>query len=182
MASASTSTCSLSCSFAAVTCKASRCPKVSTAACTFEPRLRLAPSYPERLPCSGVERSVRLSRIAAVGSLYPALCQAQQSSEVVHHRFESPSGKSSLSLLVYGFPGREVVRQHPPGRSTPHDPPQPVKDLAQIVGALRGIFSDKCQIRGDKSPLLVGNVAWVRFTGFHACMLPPSKAEVHNTL
>jgi hypothetical protein len=46
---------------------------VSTAACTFEPRLRLAPSYPERLALSGVERSVRLSRIAAVG-LLDALC------------------------------------------------------------------------------------------------------------
>jgi hypothetical protein len=38
------------------------------AMCSFEPRLRLAPSYPARGPLSGVERSVRLSMIAALGS------------------------------------------------------------------------------------------------------------------
>jgi hypothetical protein len=57
----------------APTCRASRRPSVSTAACTFEPLRRLAPSYPTRAPDSGVDCSVRLSRIIAVGcALRPA--------------------------------------------------------------------------------------------------------------
>jgi hypothetical protein len=49
-----------------------------------------------------------------------------------------------------------------------------VEDLAQIVDALRGIFSDEPQIRGDEeSPPLGGNVARVWFSGRHVPMLPP---------
>jgi len=108
--------------------------------------------------------------------------QAQKEAQIMDYGLKNASRDPALGLLIDGLPRREVVRQHPPGRSTPHDPPEPVKDLAQFVGALRNIFSEKCQIRGDKSPLLVGNIAWIRFAGFHARMQPPSSAEVHNTL
>lgn len=42
-------------------------PSVSTAAWTFDPLRRLAPSYPARAPDSGVDWMVRLSTIIAVG-------------------------------------------------------------------------------------------------------------------
>lgn len=70
---ASLPTSARSSTFAGVTCSANKCPNVSTAMCSFEPRLRLPPSYPARGPLSGVERNVRLSIMAAVGSsLRPA--------------------------------------------------------------------------------------------------------------
>ena len=34
-------------------------------------------------------------------------------------------------------------------------PPKPIEDLAQLVVALRGVFSNEGQIRGDKGPLFV---------------------------
>jgi len=37
----------------------------------------------------------------------------------------------------------------------PHDPPQSVEDLAQVVLALRGVFSEECQVGGNKCPLFV---------------------------
>ena len=44
------------------------CLGVSTVRCSLEPRLRLAPSCPACSRNGGVERSVRLSKIAALGS------------------------------------------------------------------------------------------------------------------
>src|SRR5262249_15943552 len=55
------------CSLAGVTNNVSRLPSVSTARCNFELLRCLCPSYPARLPLSGVDCNVLLSRIAAVG-------------------------------------------------------------------------------------------------------------------
>jgi hypothetical protein len=57
-----------SCSLAAGTWRANRWPKVATALGTFAPRRCCAPSYPARVPLSGVDGRVRLSQIAAEGS------------------------------------------------------------------------------------------------------------------
>jgi hypothetical protein len=46
----------------------------------------------------------------------------------------------------------------------------PLED-AQVVVALRRVYSDKRQIRGDERPLLIGNVTWVRLSCRHAFML-----------
>jgi hypothetical protein len=59
--------CARSCSFAAVIESASRLPSVSTAACTFEPFVFFASSYPARLPLSGVDGIVRASKMVAEG-------------------------------------------------------------------------------------------------------------------
>ena len=61
------STCARSCSFAAVTTSASRCPKVSTARGTLLPFLRLPLSSPARFPLSILDCKVRLSNITALG-------------------------------------------------------------------------------------------------------------------
>ena len=61
------STCARSRSWAGVTCQASRWPRVSTAACTCDPFVRLAPSEPARAPLAGVDCRVWLSQIAARG-------------------------------------------------------------------------------------------------------------------
>ena len=43
---------------------------MSTAACTFDPLRFLAPSKPARPPLSGVDWSVRLSRMVALGAAF----------------------------------------------------------------------------------------------------------------
>jgi hypothetical protein len=48
---------------------------------------------------------------------------------------------------------------------------EPVQNRAQVVVALRGIFSNECQIRSYEGSFLIGNVAWVRFSVRHAKML-----------
>ena len=65
-------------------------------------------------------------------------------------RFEPP-----LRLLVDRLPRRQVVGHVAPRGAGPHDPPQPVEDLAQFVLALRGVLSDECQVGGNKCPLFV---------------------------
>jgi hypothetical protein len=70
------------------------------------------------------------------------------------------------------------MRHVAPLRASPHDPPEPVEDLAQVVLTLRRVFSNECQVRGEEGPLFVGNVAWVRFSVRHAHMLPlPSQSS-----
>lgn len=49
------------CSFAAVTRTDSSGSSASTAWRTFDPLVRVTPSYPARPPLSGVDRGVRLS-------------------------------------------------------------------------------------------------------------------------
>jgi hypothetical protein len=99
----------------------------------------------------------------------------------VGHCLEDPGGQPPLRLLVDGLPGWEVVGQHPPGGAGPHDPPQGVEDLAQVVGALGRVSADQGEVGGDEGPLLVGNVAWVRFSCSYARMLA-LQPKVHNTL
>jgi hypothetical protein len=48
-----------------------------------------------------------------------------------------------------------------PARAGAHDLPQSIEDFAQVVVALRSIFSKERQVRGYEGPLFVGNVAWV---------------------
>src|SRR5215204_6389439 len=96
------------------------------------------------------------------------------------HCLEATGGYPTLRLLVNGFPRREVVREHPPGGSGAHDPPQGVEDLTQIVGALRGVLADQCQVRGHESPFLVAHVSRIRLPVRHVRML--TLPTVHNTL
>ena len=73
----------------------------------------------------------------------PALGQAQQGSQVMNHRLKATGCQPALCLLVDSFPRRQVVGQHPPGRSGAHDPPQGIEHFAQFVGTLRCVLADQ---------------------------------------
>jgi hypothetical protein len=98
--------------------------------------------------CQSVPRGVHLGALLALGSIVSAtstalwgraqctaikdrgtgLCisaflEAQQSSQVCHHRLKYSCSKPSLSLLVDRLPGWELVSKHPPERSGSEQPP-----------------------------------------------------------
>jgi len=105
----------------------------------------------------------------------PVLEPAQQDLQVMDHGFEYPSGNPALRLLIDRLPGREVNRQHPPGRPDPDDPAQGVVDLAEIVNALRGIGAHKGEIGRHERPLLIGAIGGIRFADrfrFHLPSVP----------
>src|ERR671913_32576 len=134
------------------------------------PPLRV-PSY---LSCASPRRSRPESRSPAciAGCASPvwlpsdrALCPAK-AARVHANRGPSPR------LLVDGFPRRQVVWHIAPGGACAHDPSQSIEHLAQVMVALWGVFSNERQVRGNKRPLFVGNIAWVWFSSCHARMLP----------
>src|SRR5829696_4994436 len=90
-----------------------------------------------------------------------ALRKAQKYAQVVDHRLEDASLQPPPRLLVDGFPRRQVVWHIAPGRAGAHYPPQSIEHLTQVVVALWSVFSNERQVRGNKRPLFVGNVAWV---------------------
>src|SRR5215204_2783863 len=101
-----------------------------------------------------------------------ALRKPQEYTQIVDHLLEYASLQPPPRLLVDGFPRRQVVWHIAPGGACAHDPPQSIEHLAQIVVALWSVFSNERQVRGNKRPLFVGNVTWVRFSVRHARMLP----------
>ena len=68
-------------------------------------------------------------------------------------------------------PRRQIVGHHAPGRPRADDPTQSIKDLAQRVVALRGVFGHEGQGRSDEGPLLVAHIAWIGFA-CHAESIP----------
>src|SRR5215212_5207154 len=101
----------------------------------------------------------------------PILRKPQKHAQIVDHLLEDACLDPALRLLVDCLPRRQVVGHVSPRGAGAHDPPQPVEYLAQVVGALGSVLPDKREVRGDKRPLLVGNVAWVWFSCSHAQML-----------
>jgi hypothetical protein len=83
-----------------MTCSATRWPSVSTAMGTLLPRLRLAPSYPALPSLSGVERRVRLSRMAGGGLAFAAGEVVQKHAQVMHHGLEHAGSEPALGLPV----------------------------------------------------------------------------------
>ncbi len=121
---------------------------------------------------------MRLSETAAVGSgARPLEPGAAERPEIVDHRFEDPGVEPPWGLLVDGRPRREAVWHHAPGRASAYDPAQGVEDLAQLVGALRGVLSNERQVGGEEGPLLVRNVGRVRLPVRHADMLASRPPE-----
>ena len=156
---ASRSTCARSCWSAAVTCSASRWPSVSTAACTFDPLRRLAPSYPARAPDSGVE----LQRAAVEdhrGGLGVAPCKlAQQRAQIFDDDLEAASPNPALRLLINHRPRRQIVRHDAPLVARANNIAKPVEYRPQGVLALRRVFPAQHQIRNHKRPLLIAYIA-----------------------
>src|SRR5215210_4824577 len=85
----------------------------------------------------------------------PALRKPQEYAQVVDHLLEDARFYPPLRLLVDRLPRRQVVGHVAPGRPGPHDPPQPVEDLAQVVLALRGVLPNEREVGSDKLPLFV---------------------------
>ena len=94
----------------------------------------------------------------------PALRKPQKYAQIVDHLLEDARFEPPLRLLVDRLPRRQVVGHVSPRRAGAYDPPQSVEDLAQVVLALGGVLPHEREVRGDKRPLLVGNVAWVWFS------------------
>jgi hypothetical protein len=53
---------------------------------------------------------------------------------------------------------------HVPCRARSHNPAQAIKDLAQAVLALRGIFGHEGQVGSHKGPFVIANITGVRFS------------------
>ena len=49
----------------------------------------------------------------------------------------------TVALLVHRMPGGQVIRHHPPCCPRSDDPAQAVKDLAQTMVLLEGLFGDE---------------------------------------
>jgi hypothetical protein len=92
---------------------------IATTICTLLPRRRFVPSYPARLPLSGLDWSVRLSKIVA--RMRRAIHDfAQQHAQIADNGFEDADLEPVLGLLVDPVPGWQVVGQHPPSHTGTH--------------------------------------------------------------
>lgn len=107
----------------------------------------------------------------------PAFCQRSKPLESCTS-LRDP-GTDPSCMLLDRFSGWQVVGQVTSGRASGCNPPQPVEDFMQLVGALGRILANQCQVRGYGSPLLVGNGARVRlrFDILHATV---PGTEVHD--
>jgi hypothetical protein len=111
-----------SCAWAAVTCKARRCPRVSTAMYTLLPRFCFGPIIAG--PGAALRRG--LQRAAVQDRRRRRLCaaygQPQDEAQVMHHGLERASTQPALGLLLYRLPRWQVVGYHPPRRTRPCKP------------------------------------------------------------
>jgi len=67
---------------------------------------------------------------------FSPLSQAQTFAEIVHDRLEAARREPTPGLPIDGSSRRQVMRQHSPGLTSPHQPTQAIDDFAQIVLAL----------------------------------------------
>jgi hypothetical protein len=89
--------------------------------------------------------------------------------------------EAALRLLIDHRPVRQVVRLHAPVRAAAHQPAQRIEYLAQTMPALFCVQRQSCQIRGDKVPFFIADVAWIRLTGVHTRNGFKTHPLVHNT-
>ena len=69
-----------------------------------------------------------------------ALGQPQDEAQIVGDGLETARFDPALGLLVDGFPAREIVRQHAPGRPRSNQPTEGIEDFPQLVMPLRGLL------------------------------------------
>jgi len=122
-----------SCSSAAVTTKASICSKASATMWASLPLRRFAPSDPARSPLFGLDCSVRLSKMVALGCALRPICHPQHFPQVMHQRLEHHRFHPALGLLIHCVPRRQVVGQHPFSDAAPKHMVQGVEHLAQQI-------------------------------------------------
>lgn len=102
-----------------MTFKASKCPNLSTAACSLEPLYFLWPSISARVPPFGVDWSVRLSRIAVLGASVRPECRRKSCAMLSKQLARSQrcvccwtvfQGGRSLGIIRHGQPARTNQR------------------------------------------------------------------------
>jgi len=102
------------------------------------------------------------------------------------HRSPEPRNKqrrSSAASADTPQPRGKIVRQKPPGAAATGYVPNPIEDLAKVVFALAAVLSTQQQIRQNKLPLLIRNVAWIRLPNLaHHSMLNTKTAPAKNLL
>ena len=118
---------------------------------------------------------VRLSSTAVVG-------ESEHRAEVVDDRLEAPGGEPPAGLLIDHLPGREVLRQVPPGGAAADQPPGGVEDVSEVVDALAGVLGQEAEVGDDELPFRVRDVAGVRFVSDHTLNYVAHCTKVHNTL
>ena len=92
----------------------------------------------------------------------PPRCHTQHLSEVMDDRLEAFGSNPALGLLVDGLPGRQVMRQHPPGRAGASQIAQTIEEFSEVVPPLGRIGRHQGQVRGGEGPLVIGHVTGVR--------------------
>src|SRR5919206_3804178 len=114
------------------------------------------------------------SRVQDYGSRFSlsALGKPQHLSKIVDYSLEAAGLYPTLSLLIDGVPGRQVVSHHPPRRSRPYYPPQTIEHFPQRVFPLWSFLGHQCQVRRDEAPLLVANITRVWLSCLHTIILP----------
>ena len=91
-----------------------------------------------------------------------ALSFSQQPPQIVNEDGKAVCGQPPLGLLIDDVPGRQIIGHHAPGGAGSHNPAQAVEDFAEAVGALSGVFGQQDQVRHDKGPFFVTDIAWIR--------------------
>jgi hypothetical protein len=80
---------------------------------------RFSPTFRAGLQRATVQNRGTRLRLAS-------LAQAQDFAHIMNNRFKDTRFQPALSLLVNGVSGRQIVGQHAPGNSTPHDVAHPL--------------------------------------------------------
>jgi uncharacterized protein (DUF3084 family) len=105
------------------------------------------------------------------GLALAAFDSAQEQAQIMDQRFKAACRQPALYLLIDNVAGRQVVRHHAPGRSSAHDPAQPIENFSQFVLSLPGIFGQQGQVRSDEGLFLVADITWVGISRAHATIL-----------
>ena len=168
--SANCATCARSCSFAGVTCKASKWPKVSTPICPLLPRWRLAPSEPARGPLSGLDCRVRLSRMTAEGCTPLPSATASANHRRWPRALQHSASVGPVGTRLPTVAGRSASSATGP---RPHEPAQPIEDFTQTMRPLGRVCGHEREIGGHKGPFVITGVAGVGIA-FHTSSLASS--------
>ncbi|ABC28194.1 hypothetical protein HCH_01326 [Hahella chejuensis KCTC 2396] len=102
-----------------------------------------------------------------------------QLAQIMQQGFKHARFNPAAGLLVYDLPGRQVVRHLAPEQTAPGNITKGVKDLAQVVHAVRGRFGHQRQIGRYKSPFFIADIGWIRFSSdrLHPQMITESTAH-----
>lgn len=79
--------------------------------------------------------------------------------QVMSHVFKDSCFQSATGLVAHDRPERRKLVRHEAPLSAGSDQPPHVEDRSERMHPLRGILSHQGQIRGQKGPFVVGDIA-----------------------